>query len=120
MNSFCHNAIIHPEVFQNWGPNTKMAVLDSFNTYWTKSIWPWGASKIICIKEADKSAYDTASSFRPLSITRHIGKLFERMIDRRLHSFQEEEVSSKKNKKGFKEERTCLDPSTDSMSKANW
>ena len=102
------NDLIHPKVLQNWGHNTKMAVLDLFNLCWTKSIWPWGTSKIIFIKKAGKSAHDIASSFRPISITSHIGKLFERMIERRLRTFLEEESIIEKEQEGFQRGKNTL------------
>ena len=59
------NDLIHPKILQNWGPNTKTAVLDLFNMCWTKSIRPWGTSKIIFTKKADKRDCETASKFDP-------------------------------------------------------
>ena len=102
------NDLIHPKMLQNWGHNTKLAVLDLFNMCWTKSIWPWGTSKIIFIKKAGKSAYDIASSFRPISITSHVGKLFERMIERRLRTFLEEESIIEEEQEGFQRGKNTL------------
>ena len=101
------NDLIYPKMLQNWGQNTNLAVLDLFNRCWTKSIWPWGTSKIIFIKEAGKSAYEIASSFRPISITSHIGKLFKRMIERRLRTFLEEE-SNIEEQEGFQRRKNTL------------
>ena len=95
-------------MLQNWGHNTKLAVLDLFYMCWTKSIWPWGTSKIIFIKKASKSAHDIASSFRPISIRSHIGKLFERMIERRLRTFLEEESIIEEEQEGFQRGKYTL------------
>ena len=102
------NDLIHPKMLQNWGHNTKLAVLDLFNMCWTKSIWPWGTSKIIFIKKAGKSAYYIASSFRPISIKSHIRKLFERMIVRRLCTFLEEESIIEEEQEGFQRGKNTL------------
>ena len=107
-NSSLDNDLIHPKMFQNWGHDTKLAVLDLFNMCWTKSIWPWGTSKINFIKKTGKSAYDIPPSFRHISITSHIGKLFERMIKRRLRTFLEEESIIEEEQEGFQSGKNTL------------
>ena len=90
---------------QHWGQNTNLVVLDLFNMCWTNSSWP---SKINFIKEAGKSASDIASSFRPISITSHNGKLFERMIERRLRTLLEEESIIEAEQEGFQRRKKAI------------
>ena len=59
------NDLIHPKLLQNWGHNTKLAVLDLFNMCWTKSIWPWGTSKIIFIRKLVRALMTLHQAFDP-------------------------------------------------------
>ena len=56
----------HPsKMFQNLGPNTKMAVLDLFNMCWTKSIWhgelqrQFSSKKLMRARMTLHQAFDT-------------------------------------------------------------
>ena len=78
------NDMIHFTMLKILGANVKTLLLFLFNTCWITSTWPWNISRITLVKKPGKKAYEHCSSYRPLSISSHVGKLFERMISARL------------------------------------
>ena len=104
------------------GTNSKLAFLDFFKTCWTKSIWSWGTSKIIFVKKTDKGANDIAHCIK---LPTHTNKkpfceIF-RKNDRATtaHLPWGRKYQRRTRKKGFKAERTHLEPSTGSIANAN-
>ena len=67
----------------------KNLLLFLFNTCWITSTWPWNISRITLIKKPGKKFFKQCSSYRPLSISSHVGKLFESMISARLKLYLE-------------------------------
>ena len=78
---------IHASMLKHFGIRMKLRLLKLFNSCWHESTWPWNSSRVIFIKKPGKSNYSSSSSYRPLTLSSHVGKLFERMINRRLRTF---------------------------------
>ena len=49
-------------------------------------IWPFDKTIVIFLKKSGKTDYTNPSSWRRISLTSHLGKVVERVIDRRLRS----------------------------------
>ena len=49
-------------------------------------IWPIDKTIVKFLKKSGKTNYSNPSSWRPISLTSHLGKVVERVIDRRLRS----------------------------------
>ena len=79
----------------------KNLLLFLFNTCWITSTWPWNLSRITLMKKPGKKSYKRCSSYRPLSISSHIGKLFERMISARLKLYFETHNILDEEQEGF-------------------
>ena len=73
-----------------------------FNTCWITSTWPWNISRITLMKKPGKKSYEQCSSYRPLSISSHVGKLFERMISTRLKLYFETQNILDEEQEGFR------------------
>ena len=84
----------------------KTLLLFLFNTCWITSIWPWNISKITLIKKPGKNSYEQCSSYRPLSISSHVEKLFERMISARLKLYFETHNILDEEQEGFRTHRS--------------
>ena len=78
---------IHASMLKHFGIRMKLRLLKLFNSCWHESTWPWNSSRVIFIKKPGKSNYAFSSSYRLITISSHVGKLFERMINRRLRTF---------------------------------
>ena len=71
-------------ILKHLGSRAKLAVLHLFNKCWAEGIWLWYISKVIFFRKPNKKSYSECSSFRPLTISSHMGKLMERIITKRL------------------------------------
>ena len=69
---------IHASMLKRFGNRMKLRLLKLFVSSWHKSTWPWNSSRVIFIKKPDKSSYASSSSYRPLTLSSHFGKLIER------------------------------------------
>ena len=49
-------------------------------------IWSFDKTIVNFLKKSCKTDYSNPSSWRPISLTSHLGKVVERVIDRRLRS----------------------------------
>ena len=49
-------------------------------------IWPFDKTIVKFLKKSGKTDYSNPSSWRPISLTCHLGKVVEQVIDRRLRS----------------------------------
>ena len=78
---------IHASMLKHFGIRMKVRLLKLFNSCWHESTWPWNSSRVIFIKKAGKPNYSSSSSYRQVTLHSHVGKLFERMINRRLRNF---------------------------------
>ena len=78
---------VHASMLKHFGIRMKLRLVKLFNSCWHESTWPWNSSRVIFIKKLGKSNFASSSSYRPLTLSKHVGKLIERMINRRLRTF---------------------------------
>ena len=84
--------------------------LNIFNLFWTLHFFPsiWKTSSVIPIHKMEKSLY-SAASFRPISLTSCVSKLFERIILSRLLFFLQSNSILSPRQAGFRPVRSTLD-----------
>ena len=99
---------IHASMLKHFGIRMKLSLLKLFNSCWHESTWPWNSSRVILIKKPGKSNYAFSSSYRPITLSSHVGKLFERMINRRLRTFFTSCKIIEEEQEGFREKRSTV------------
>ena len=81
------NDRIHATMLKQLGIRIKLSLLNLFKSCWHESTWPWKSSRFIFIKKPGKSNYASSSSYIQLTLSSHVGNLFERIIYSRLRTF---------------------------------
>ena len=77
---------LHLTMIKHLGTKALHFLLNIFNTCWEYHVWPWTESRVVFIRKPNKERYDECSSYRPLSISSHIGKTLERILATRIKS----------------------------------
>ena len=90
---------------------TKLYLLNLFNRLWNEGTFPseWKTSIIIPILKSGKEPTNP-ESYRPISLTSCLCKLFERMVNSRLMWFLETTNKLSKHQYGFRQGRNAVDP----------
>ena len=90
--------------------NQKMTLLDLYNKCLMKGEVPakWKEAQVITLLKPGKPACDP-SSYRPISLTPHAGKLFEQIIKRRLELHLEKHNIIPEVQSGFRQSRCTTD-----------
>ena len=101
---------IPPTFLKALGPLARKELLSIFNACLRNGVCPqiWRNAIIIPILKLGKPASDLAS-FRPISLTSCIVKLFERMIAERLYTIAERKSLLNDQQAGFRSGRSCDD-----------
>ena len=92
----------------NLPPAAKIALFNFYQECWTNGTIPsaWKQGTVIPILKPKKNSADP-SSYRPITLTPHTGKLYERIIQRRLvHHLQSNNIIPKLQA-GFRSKRGC-------------
>ena len=77
---------LHPKLLKKFKFNTISICLHLINNAFFMGIWPFNKTMVKFLKKSVKTDYSNPSSWRPISLTSHLGKVVERVIDRRLRS----------------------------------
>ena len=99
---------IHASMLKHFGIRMKQRLLKHFNSCWHESTWPWNSSRVIFIQKPGKSNYAFSSSYRAITLSSHVGKLFERTINRRLRTFFTSCKIFEEEQEGFREKRITV------------
>ena len=87
----CHDMDrFHPIILKNLPIEGLIFLTDMYNKILDSGDWVWNSSLVSFIKKADKDSYLKAGAFRPLTIASYIGKVFERILTKRLILFCQE------------------------------
>ena len=92
---------IHPLMLLHTGTLFKRAYLKLFNLCLHAGTYIWHLSQIILLRKPHKEDHITAKSYRPITITSYVGKLFERTIEKRLRNDLEPKSLIDHNQEGF-------------------
>ena len=88
---------IHPLMLCHTGTFSKIACLKLFNL--------WNLGKVIFLRKPHKEDYNIANSYRPITLTSYVRKLFERIIERRLRNDLEAKGLIDDSQEGFRKRR---------------
>lgn len=100
------NHEFHPLMLKNLGENAVNCIVNLYNTCLSTGEWVWDTADVIFFKKEGKKDYHKAGSYRPISITSYIGKVFEQIIASRiethlknygLHDIKQEGFTKKRN-----------------------
>lgn len=78
---------IHPELLKHLPKCAIKFLTLIYNQILNSGDWIWDESYITFIQKSDKPSYLYPGSYRPLAISPYIGKLLERILERRLRHF---------------------------------
>ena len=93
---------IHPKMLKFCGQQFQVVLLILFKSAFAKGIWPWQQGNVTLLKKPGKKKYNEIGSYRPITITSYIGKLFESILKKRLHKFLEDNKILSENQHGFR------------------
>ena len=101
---------LHYAFFRHLPESTLRFMLRTLNDLWQNHNFPaaWREAVIIPILKPGKNRKDP-SSYRPISLTSCFGKIFERMVSKRLNWFVEEHNIISKYQSGFRKYHTTYD-----------
>ena len=77
----------HPLLLKKLPPHAIKLLTIIFNKSLKTGHWLWNSSLVTFIKKASKSSYLLPGAYRPLSISSYIGKIMERVLQKRLMNY---------------------------------
>ena len=96
---------LHLTMIKNLGTKALLFLLNIFNVCWEYHVWPWTESRVVFIRKPNKERYYECSSYRPLSISSHIGKTLERILATRIKSYLDVNGLLGDEQEGFRSKR---------------
>ena len=101
---------VHNAMLTNLSPPNKKYLLHLFNIMYLNDFVPdsWKRAIVIPLLKPGKPA-DKATSYRPISLTSCLGKLFERLLTHRLNWFVETKNLLGPEQAGFRKSRCTTD-----------
>ena len=98
---------IQPRTLKHLGVRAVNYLTYLFNQCMRTSTWPWITSTVSFIKKNGKTTYLKPGSYRPITISMYIGKLLERVLDRRMRDKCYIENLLDEEQEGFLPNRSC-------------
>ena len=96
---------LHLTMIKNLGTKALLFPLNIFNACWEYHVWPWTESRVVFIRKPNKERYDECFSYRPLSISSHIGKTLEKLLATRIKSHLDVNGMLGDKREGFRSKR---------------
>ena len=76
----------NPEIVDFFNGIAKGILRKIFNSCLEKGVWIWQESNTCFLKKEGKDSYLQPGSYRPICIASYIGKIFERILERRIRN----------------------------------
>lgn len=96
---------LHPKIIKNL-PMSGVHVLHRiFNLCFQQGIWVWNTSNVVFMKKVGKPNYMKPGAYRPITISSYIGKLLERILERRIRHLCDLDDLLDDEQEGFRETR---------------
>ena len=92
---------IHPTMLKHLRHRTVQYLADMFSRCLKLGRWLWNSSYVTFIQKPGKSSYVKPGSFRPITISSYIGKMLERVMDRRIKDLCAMESIPDEEQEGF-------------------
>ena len=101
---------LHYSFFRHLPTSTLDLILRSLNSLWQEHVFPdvWRESTIVAIPKPGKPRHNP-DSYRPIALTSCFGKIFERMVAKRLSFILEKEDILSKYQCGFRKNHSPID-----------
>ena len=96
---------IHPLMLRHTGTFFKIACLMLFNLCLHAGTYNWNLNQVIFLRKPHKEDYNIANTYRRITLTSYVGKLFERIIERRLGNDLEAKGLIDDSQEGFRKRR---------------
>ena len=97
----CDNDGFHPMLLKKLPPDAVKLLTLIFNKVLKTGHWIWESSLVTFIKKANKNSYLLPGSYRPLTISSYIGKIMERVLQRRLLLYCQQNEVIDNSQEGF-------------------
>ena len=102
------NFEFHPLMLKKLGGTACEYILALLNSCLKTGHWVWDIADVIFLKKDGKTDYSKAGSYRPISITSYIGKVFEQIIANRLEEHFKKMGLSDESQEGFTKKRNTV------------
>lgn len=101
--------MIHNEAIKHAGPQFISTLTATFNSFWQTENTPsvWAKASIHLIYKGNDSDMLEAASYRPISLTSNISKIFEKAILMRMETGADGALPEEQA--GFRKDRSCTD-----------
>lgn len=100
---------IHPLMLKQSTNFFFIALMCLFNSILKTHAWPWCTSNlVIFLRKPGKSSYNSSGSYRPITISSHVGKTLERVLENRLRAVVESWSLLPESQYGFRSKRGTL------------
>ena len=95
-------------MFMHLGNNAITLLLHLFNLCLEKHQWVWECAEVIFLRKDGKSSYSKPGSYRPICITAYIGKLFEKIIAKRIEELLISNDTTDPDQEGFSSAKNTI------------
>ena len=87
MNCSSDQDYIHPKMIAMSGPTLRTCLINLFNGRLSSASWPWNETRVLFLKRPREPNYSESTAYRTISISSHIEKRFERILNNRVKKF---------------------------------
>ena len=102
------NKKFHPIMMKHFGKVALTLLCVLFNLCLSTSIWVWEEAEVIFLKKEGKDTYAKPGSYRPISISSYIGKIYEKIIAQRYVKFLKAKGFWDSDQEGFTRLRNTI------------
>ena len=97
----CDSDGIHPTILNKLGREALNMLKAIFNWSLDNGKWLWNLSYVTFIRKEGKSSYMTPGAYRPITVSSYIGKILERIMDKRIRDIFTLEEFNDADQEGF-------------------